>query len=105
LRCLVFERCGSSTGSPTVIGRIMRRIHIAEERGSYLLLADACRFAIVERRNGKFYTLNRGERAPIPMTEAGAMAAVGSNWHEERTARRVFDEIVARYGDLAERLR
>ena len=82
----------------------METIRIVEERAPYLLIAYKGRFAVVERRNGKLYTLYRGHRAPAPMTDAGALAVVGKDWCDEKAARRVFSYIVTRYADLAEHL-
>ena len=82
----------------------MEAIRIVDERAPYLLIAHGHRFAVIERRNGNFYNLHSGDRAPAPMTDAGALAVVGTDWRDEETARRVFDEIVTRYSDLAEHM-
>ncbi|MGO8915937.1 MAG: hypothetical protein ACLQJR_08520 [Stellaceae bacterium] len=82
----------------------MKTIRIVEERAPYLLIAYETRFAVVERRNGKLYSLHCGRRAPAVMTDAGALAVVGKNWCDEKSARRVFSDIVASYAELAEHL-
>jgi hypothetical protein len=82
----------------------METIRIVDERAPYLLIAHGHRFAVIERRNGKLYNLHSEDRAPAPMTDAGALAVVGTDWRDEETARRVFDEIVTRYSDLAEHM-
>jgi hypothetical protein len=81
-----------------------RSIRVVERRPPYLLIVEHGRFAVVERRNGKLYNLNCGRRAPSEITDRGALAAVGAAWCDERTARRLFDEITARYAELAEHL-
>lgn len=82
----------------------MRTVHIVEERAPYLLLAHGDRFAVVERRNGRLYNLHCGGRAPGLMTDAGAVAVVGDSWCDETRARQVFEDVVSRYTDMAERL-
>ncbi len=82
----------------------MQPIRIVEERAPYLLISYRATFAVVERRNGKLYSLHGGPRAPAPMTPAGAQAVVGTDWSDEKTARRVFNDVVARYAELAEHL-
>ena len=82
----------------------MHAIRVVEERAPYLLLARDDRFAVVERRAGKLYNLHCGKREPEPLTDEGAEHAVGNGWCDESAARRVFEEITARYQELAEHL-
>ena len=82
----------------------MHEVRISEERAPYLLLARGNLFAVVERRNGQFYNLHRGRREPSALTEKGAEHAVGNDWCDEIRARRLFNEITARYRDLAEHM-
>ena len=79
-------------------------IRVVERHAPYLLIARQGRFAVIERRNGKLYNLHCGRRAPGEMTDAGALDIVGKDWCDERTARRLFDEIATRYDDLIEHL-
>jgi hypothetical protein len=81
----------------------MLAVHIVAERAPYLLLARDERFAVVERRNNRFYGV-WGVRMSAPMTDAGADAVVGSGWWDESRARRLFEDLVTRYADLAERM-
>jgi hypothetical protein len=84
----------------------MHDVHIVEERPPYLLLERNRRFAVVERRAGKLYSLHCGHRDAEPLTDAGAAHAVGDDgWCDERTARRVFEEVASRYHELAEQIR
>jgi hypothetical protein len=83
----------------------MDTIRVVEERAPYLLIAQMDRFAVVERRNGRFYNLHCEHRDPAPITDAGALSVVGKDWCDELTARRIFNDVVSRYTDLAERLR
>lgn len=83
----------------------MHRVRIVEEQGSILLLARGDLFAVVERRTGHFYNLHSGRREPDPLTDEGAEHAVGKDWCDESKARRLFENITARYRDLAEHMR
>jgi hypothetical protein len=83
----------------------MRRVRIVEEQGSILLLARGGLFAVVERRNQQLYNLHGGRREPDALTDTGAEHAVGKDWCDETKARRLFNEITARYRDLAEHMR
>jgi len=83
---------------------IMDKVRISEERASYLLLARADQFAVLERRNGQLYNLHRGRREPNALTDKGAEHAVGTDWCDEIKARRLFNEIADRYRDLAEHM-
>jgi hypothetical protein len=79
---------------------------IAEQRGSHLLVRRGAQFAVVERRAGDIYSVHDGTREPHPDTPAGIAAAVGSDgWCDETEARRIFEELVQRGEQLAERLR
>jgi hypothetical protein len=42
---------------------------------------------------------------PALMTDAGARFVVGKEWCDEAAARQVFNDVITRYADLAERLR
>lgn len=84
----------------------LHHVHIVEERPPYLLVnrdGDG-RYAVVERRVGKFYNLHCGKREPEPMTDEGVEHAVGNDWCDEGHARLVFSEITERYRDLAEHI-
>jgi hypothetical protein len=83
----------------------MRTIHIVEERAPYLLLRrDDDQFAVVERRAGKLYPLHCGRREPEPLTDTGAEHAVGTDWCDEISAWRLFNEITTQYRELAEHM-
>jgi hypothetical protein len=82
----------------------MHNVRIVEEQASYLLLARGDRFAVLERRNGQFYNLHRGQREPDPLTDMGAEHSVGTDWCDEISARRLFDEITTQYRQFAEHM-
>ena len=81
----------------------MLAVQVVAERAPYLLLAKRDRYAVVERRAGRLYAVT-GVRRSAPMTDAGAEAVVGDAWCNERQARHLFDDVVARYVALAERM-
>ena len=78
-------------------------IAVAERRGSHCLVRRDCRFAVVECRNARIYRLG-GARRGFPETATGIAAAVGEDWTDEATARRLFGDIVQRGESLAQRL-
>jgi hypothetical protein len=82
----------------------MQKVRISKEQASYLLLARGELFAVVERRNGHLYNLHWGQREPDALTDQGAEHTVGNDWCDEISARRLFNEVTARYRELAEHM-
>ena len=80
---------------------------IMDERGTHLLIARGDRFVIVERRNNRLYNCHSGKRDGIPVDDLSAIATVvdETDWVDEATARKAFDDITSRGTDLAERMR
>lgn len=58
---------------------------------------------MVEARDNKVYSI-APERREGPDTAEGLAAAIGDDWTDEPTARRIFVEIAARGDDLARRI-
>lgn len=83
----------------------MRTVKIVAEHAPFVLVRQGNRYAVVERRNARFYELRGGVRTPVPMSDSGFASAVGDNWCSESTARHRFADIVTRYTELAERMR
>ena len=81
----------------------MQAVRIVAERAPYLLLARDNRYAVVERRAGRLYALH-GVRASAPMSDAGVDDVVGNDWSDKKRAQRLFNDLVVRYAELAERL-
>lgn len=82
------------------------QIEIIEEHGSFLLIRNGWRFAVVERRAGQIYPMAPGERAGEPMTLEGmATAMAEAGWMAENEARRLFNELCERGDRLARSLR
>lgn len=82
-----------------------RAIDIAAEHGSFLLLRNGTRFAVVERRNGLIYPMEPGEREGVPMSAAGLALLGEAEWRPEDEARRLFDELSERGERLAQSMR
>ncbi|HZS81299.1 MAG TPA: hypothetical protein VFA50_00390 [Stellaceae bacterium] len=77
---------------------------IVAESGSLLMVRHGARFAVIERRNGRLYGLGKDRRDGFPATADGILAAAGTGWSDEATARARFDDAVARGEALAQRL-
>ena len=77
---------------------------IIEEKGSHLLIASEGRFAVVERRNNRFYNCHDGKREGVAADNLSTVAQIleEGDWVDEATARAAFTEAAARYTDLAE---
>ncbi len=80
---------------------------VIEERGTHLLIAQGNRFVIVERRNNRLYNCHSGKRDGIAADALSAIAEIvdETDWVNEATARRAFDEIASRGTELAEHMR
>ena len=80
---------------------------IIEESGSHLLITRGDRFAIIERRNHHLYNCHGGKRDGTATDDLFAIAEVvdETDWVDEAVARRNFNEVVARYAELAEHMR
>ena len=75
-------------------------MRVIEETGSFRLVEDGGRHAVVEVRNGQVYGVpGDGGRAGQPDTAAGIGAV--ARWTDEGQARGLFDELAARGNDLA----
>jgi hypothetical protein len=76
-------------------------MRIVEERDNYLLIEAAGRWAVVERRAGRFYPMRDGAR---PAEGAADPAAAAADWSDELAARAKLRDVEQRRRDLAERL-
>jgi hypothetical protein len=88
------ERLEPTASAPTIIAR----------RGSHRLVCCGRGFAVIECRNGKVYNLADGKRRGFASTADGIAAAVGDDWRDEASARRLFDDIAQRGEALAQRI-
>ena len=78
-----------------------------EEKGNYLLLARGGLFAVVERRNGRLYNCHDEKREGIGPDELARVSQIvdDQDWVDESTARAALEDAVARWTELAERMR
>jgi phosphoglycolate phosphatase-like HAD superfamily hydrolase len=100
------SRTGRNRGTPRMSDGPSAAIAVVEEHGSFLLVRAGSRFAVVERRAGRIYSVAPGERDGLPMTAEGMatlMAEEGSL--PEPEARRLFKELSERGDRLARVLR
>jgi hypothetical protein len=80
-------------------------IEIVEEHGSFLLIRAGPRFAVVERRAGRIYSMVPGPRKGKPMTPQGmaSVMAEGGSLSEDE-ARALFADLCERGDRLARRI-
>ena len=80
---------------------------IVEDRGNYLLLARGEHFAVVEKRNGQLYNCHDERRDGIAADELSRVTQIvdEQDWVDKSTARAALEEAVARWTELAERMR
>jgi hypothetical protein len=81
-------------------------IETAEERDNYLLLRDGERWAVVERRAGKLYSLRDGKREGVQPGDQRALKALidPDGWSDEIAARATLAEFATHRRQLAERI-
>ncbi|HYD32071.1 MAG TPA: hypothetical protein VEB64_14620 [Azospirillaceae bacterium] len=74
---------------------------IIEEKGSFRLVEQGGRYAVIEMRNGQVYDVHPAdvERSGKPDTPAGIESV--AQWTDEREARNLFAELTVRGDDLA----
>lgn len=77
-------------------------IRIVDQAGTYRLISDNGRFAVVEARTGHVYSLHGHNRRRAEDTEQGMAAVVGDDgWFDEQAARKCFDDAVQGGEDYA----
>jgi hypothetical protein len=99
--------------SAVVQSRLIREVQktmeamVADDKGNYLLLARGELFAVVERRNGRLYNCHDEDREGIEPRELARVSQIvdEQDWVDETTARAALEEAVARWTELAERMR
>jgi hypothetical protein len=74
-----------------------------ESRDNYILLEDGDRWAVVERRAGRYYPLRARARDGADPRDAAALRRVigEAGWTEEMEARRLLKEAAEGYDRLA----
>jgi hypothetical protein len=81
-------------------------VTIVAQRGSHLLIANQEHYAVIERRQDRYYNCHDAARAGIP---ASALSEIGTildpeDWTDRDTAQATFEAITQRGTDLAQRM-
>jgi hypothetical protein len=81
-------------------------VTINSEEGTHLLIACGDRFAVIERRNNRLYNCHDGKRDGIPLDNLPAIWKIldERDWTDKATAQAAFNEVVARWTQLAQRM-
>jgi hypothetical protein len=84
----------------------MERARIVAEAGSFRLIAQGDRYAVVEARDGMVYGLRPEGQRPSAEDGPDGMGTVVApgDWTDEATARALFRDLVATGERLARRL-
>jgi hypothetical protein len=70
-------------------------IQVIDSAGTFRLISDGSRYAVVEARAGHVYSLHGHDRREAPDGEDGMARVVGDDgWFGEAEARHCFDEAV-----------
>jgi hypothetical protein len=77
---------------------------IIAERGTHLLVGDGARYAVIERRDGRFYNCHDDRRAAVADLSAIGQLLDDGDWTDRQTATAAFDDVVARGSQLAQRM-
>ena len=77
-----------------------------EARDNYILLEDAGRWAVVERRAGRYYSLRDAKRDGADPADAAALRRIvgEDGWSDELAARGVLKDAADGHDRLANRI-
>ena len=81
------------------------RVKIIKKSGSHLLVARRNQFAVVEKRNHRFYNCHGRDRAAVSQLSAVDRILDTSDWMDPVTARATFHDITTQGRHLAETMR
>jgi hypothetical protein len=79
-------------------------VTIVAEHGTHLLIADGERYAVIERRQDRFYNCHDGKRTPVDALSDVAGILDERDWTDRDSARATFDAVIQRGTDLARRM-
>jgi hypothetical protein len=81
-------------------------MRVVETRENYLLVEEDGRWAVVERRAGRWYPMREASREGADPNDAAAVRRVigEGGWSDEIEARRVLSELAAQHDHLAQRV-
>ena len=79
---------------------------VVAEQGTHLLIAHGERYAVIERRNDRFYNCHDDKRDGVPADNLSAVARIldEGDWAGKEAAQAAFEEVVSRGTGLAERM-
>ena len=81
------------------------KITVVADQGTHLLISNGDRFAVIERRNDRFYNCHDDSRDGAKDISAVEQILDGGDWIDEADARQTFDAVVDRGTELAQRMR
>lgn len=80
-------------------------VKVIKKSGSHLLVAHRNHFAIVERRNNRFYNCHAHDRAAVSQLSAVWEILNETDWMDPATGWATFQDVVARGRHFAETMR
>ena len=81
-------------------------VEIIAEQGTHLLIGNGDRYAVIERRNGRFYNCHDNTRASVPADDLQAVdgALDSGDWTNKEAAQATFEAVADRGTGLAQRM-
>jgi hypothetical protein len=82
-------------------------ISIVEDQGTHLLIASGERYAVIERRDNRYYNCHDDKRTGTPANDIRAVSQIldSNDWTGKEAARKTFEAVVERGTQLARRMR
>lgn len=79
---------------------------IVAQHETHLLIADGDRYAVIERRQGRFYNCHDGKRDGVPANDLSGVKRIlnDNDWTDRQAAQATFDAIAERGAQLAQRM-
>jgi hypothetical protein len=81
-------------------------VTIVAQQGSHLLIANQERYAVIERRQDRYYNCHDAARTGIPTSALSEIETIldPGDWTDRDTAQAAFDAITRRGNELAQRM-
>jgi hypothetical protein len=81
-------------------------VKVVAEAGTHLLIANGNRYAVIERRNGRYYNCHEDKRANVPADDLQGIdhALDARDWTDRQTAQAMFESVTSRGTELARRM-
>ena len=80
-------------------------VTIIDDQGTHLLIKDESQYAVIERRQNHFYNCHDEKRQGVGDLSGVDKILDDSDWTDQQTAQTMFDDVVARGNELAQRMR